>query len=258
MQVPSYTRARAAPARLTAALLGAATLAIPGAAAAATVVQSASFSEFHSVTIQFGFLNPAPARSADDVVTQALGFDAFDTSLGVLTGARWRLSSDQDYGTGLSLYGPGDATLSNTRAISFVQVGGEPLGAENTVAPSAAVKCSTTPEDQGCLTVVHALDAFEFDVEADDLSPFLQPGGVEALLGSRVILAVQRDGFFAIAAATGVLDWSGALSLTYTYEPTGGPSAAPEPVTWSLMIVGFGLSGAGLRRRRAMTLDATT
>lgn len=40
--------------------------------------------------------------------------------------------------------------------------------------------------------------------------------------------------------------------------PTGGeptlderlPSAAPEPASWALMISGFGLAGAGLRRRR--------
>lgn len=31
----------------------------------------------------------------------------------------------------------------------------------------------------------------------------------------------------------------------------GGAGAAPEPATWSLMIGGFGLAGAALRRRRA-------
>ena len=32
--------------------------------------------------------------------------------------------------------------------------------------------------------------------------------------------------------------------------PLAGPSAAPEPAAWSLMILGFGLAGSLLRRRR--------
>ena len=31
-----------------------------------------------------------------------------------------------------------------------------------------------------------------------------------------------------------------------------GGAAVPEPSTWVLMIAGFGLAGAGLRRRRAV------
>jgi hypothetical protein len=30
----------------------------------------------------------------------------------------------------------------------------------------------------------------------------------------------------------------------------------PEPVTWSLMILGFGMAGSMLRRRRAVASDA--
>ena len=32
-----------------------------------------------------------------------------------------------------------------------------------------------------------------------------------------------------------------------------GASAAPEPASWALMIAGFGLVGAGLRRQRTAT-----
>jgi hypothetical protein len=35
-------------------------------------------------------------------------------------------------------------------------------------------------------------------------------------------------------------------------DPTFGVSAAPEPGTWALMIMGFGAAGATLRRRRAL------
>ena len=31
---------------------------------------------------------------------------------------------------------------------------------------------------------------------------------------------------------------------------TGGPGAVPEPATWAMMIMGFGVAGSLLRRRR--------
>ncbi len=33
-------------------------------------------------------------------------------------------------------------------------------------------------------------------------------------------------------------------------EYIGGPGGIPEPATWGLMIAGFGMAGAVLRRRR--------
>lgn len=38
--------------------------------------------------------------------------------------------------------------------------------------------------------------------------------------------------------------------MNYAFRE-GGAGAAPEPATWALMICGFGLAGAGLRRRTA-------
>jgi hypothetical protein len=34
----------------------------------------------------------------------------------------------------------------------------------------------------------------------------------------------------------------------------GGPGAVPEPATWAIMLVGLGLAGAALRRRRAAAI----
>ena len=36
----------------------------------------------------------------------------------------------------------------------------------------------------------------------------------------------------------------------------GGPAAVPEPQIWAMMIVGFGIAGTSLRRRRAATIPA--
>lgn len=42
----------------------------------------------------------------------------------------------------------------------------------------------------------------------------------------------------------------GGLEVTYV-GPSPTPGGVPEPATWALMIAGFGLAGAALRRRRA-------
>lgn len=42
------------------------------------------------------------------------------------------------------------------------------------------------------------------------------------------------------------------VSLAFTTAPTG---AVPEPATWAMMIAGFGIAGAALRRKRAMTVS---
>lgn len=42
--------------------------------------------------------------------------------------------------------------------------------------------------------------------------------------------------------------------LSSNFEVAGG--AVPEPATWAMMIAGFGLAGAGLRRRRSLAVTA--
>ncbi|HEX3887081.1 MAG TPA: PEPxxWA-CTERM sorting domain-containing protein [Phenylobacterium sp.] len=49
---------------------------------------------------------------------------------------------------------------------------------------------------------------------------------------------------------TDILNWS----FANTTQLAGIPGGAPEPATWGLMITGFGLAGAMLRRRRVAAL----
>ena len=42
------------------------------------------------------------------------------------------------------------------------------------------------------------------------------------------------------------------FAATVTYDAPIGPGPVPEPATWALMIGGFGMAGAMLRRRRAV------
>jgi hypothetical protein len=46
------------------------------------------------------------------------------------------------------------------------------------------------------------------------------------------------------------------LTVNYTAAPGGGsvPAAVPEPATWAMMLLGFGLVGAAMRRRQRQTV----
>jgi PEP-CTERM motif len=69
----------------------------------------------------------------------------------------------------------------------------------------------------------------------------------------------QLTGSFKATSAATVLSIQGTGSPTYviglddvSVTAVGG-GAVPEPASWALMITGFGLAGATLRRRRALT-----
>ena len=71
------------------------------------------------------------------------------------------------------------------------------------------------------------------------LQSFLAPLGA-----TRLFIAVADS----VGSSTGN---SGSLDVTYTIS--GLTSGVPEPATWALMIAGFGLVGATLRRRSHLT-----
>lgn len=72
-------------------------------------------------------------------------------------------------------------------------------------------------------------------------------GGALTPLGSSFSNA-GTGGIFATNADVGTTRY-GAGSFIAELAPVVG--AVPEPATWGLMIVGFGMAGAGLRRRKA-------
>lgn len=52
-------------------------------------------------------------------------------------------------------------------------------------------------------------------------------------------------------------DFCGSVRYTLTYDYTPVGAAVPEPATWAMMVLGFGLAGAAIRRRRAAAERAT-
>jgi hypothetical protein len=57
--------------------------------------------------------------------------------------------------------------------------------------------------------------------------------------------------FSAIAEKNNGIPPGGTGTITYNTGYVTVPTAVPEPATWAMMIAGFGLAGAALRRRRA-------
>lgn len=74
-------------------------------------------------------------------------------------------------------------------------------------------------------------------------------------------LSLVSDGFvpgltYSLNAGTIQINWAGTLapnSFTAVFNVGTGP-AVPEPASWALMIGGFGLMGAALRRRPRVTV----
>ncbi len=53
----------------------------------------------------------------------------------------------------------------------------------------------------------------------------------------------------------GNLIWQGLNNLTFTAELAAVGGAVPEPATWGLMIAGFGIAGAALRRKPKVSVS---
>jgi hypothetical protein len=113
------------------------------------------------------------------------------------------------------------------------------------------------------ITSTQGFTAFSFYMGSPDTFNFVRvwDGGVDvtrngsALMGLPVISANGNQG----VGRTVTWDLGGAVAHKITFSSTGVAfeldniatlaSAVPEPTTWALMIGGFGLAGAALRRR---------
>jgi hypothetical protein len=236
--------------RATAALATAGLLAIAAPASAATLVETADFSQRHSLASYDHLFDLA------DPLATTLHFDGFDPALGALTAVRWTFRSVQDYRSGVSVGGMNASdALRVSEADTSVALGGVLLDPGSFVSFAEVISC-TTPTRPACLSIEEARSPYNFNAAATDLAPFGAPGGVDLDLISQILLmGVALGDAAALVEESGTLTWSGQVSLTYDYIPRAAPpalAAVPEPATWALMLAGLGVAGTALRRRRAL------
>ena len=80
--------------------------------------------------------------------------------------------------------------------------------------------------------------------------PTNQYGGSALTLATPNVVGVEGNGVLQFQGLVQSISWTNPVAEDY-YAFTVG-NVVPEPGTWALMIGGFGMAGAALRRRRAM------
>lgn len=194
----------------------------------------------------------AGAASADQIVQpqpfvldlpddESVTFDLFDPALGTLTGVELSLDSDLALGVEVTATGgPQDIGL----ATLFGDVNAE-VGALSLSDPYAlsAFCIPSTGSCSGFSSTVIAFDDSVTSSDPVDLASFTGSGSIMGDLGGFASL-------FSAGAATGAsgdAEWSGTLTLIYTYEPAGTP--VPGPGTLVLLGTGMVAIGGAARRR---------
>lgn len=182
-----------------------------------------------------------------------LHFDRFDSSLGTLTGAQWTLASTEAYDfLYITGFVPTITLLDRVRVT--VKQGDDFIAVSGSLGVLQGFDCG----DGGLCNIQQSLTApLNANVAAPGLAPFLAAGGVDATLNSSIRISGTAGTFDPeLTVAQSQFHWTGALSLTYTYDPTGAGAAVPEPATWATLILGLGAAGTALRRARRIRSPA--
>lgn len=92
-------------------------------------------------------------------------------------------------------------------------------------------------------TRIEYIDHIETDAWTGALAPSMSLGALD-------VASMNDTGmlFWGVSAPVGRFTLAN-VTLNYELEAIPVPASAPEPSTWAMMILGFGLAGAGLRRR---------
>jgi hypothetical protein len=121
------------------------------------------------------------------------------------------------------------------------------------VSPASAYCCGGS----GSTQAFSALDAVDPSLNSVSISGFKSPQLTNSMTtpysGNPCIGAVDCGGFFSFGPANGQLVFGSFAPTSYKLSfdgPFVDPLAVPEPAAWGLMVLGFSLAGAGLRRRR--------
>ena len=175
-----------------------------------------------------------------------------NVALSTVTGGGWTLCYSALMGTPFG--NSASTTLANCGRSGRIMLAGRETGSSNLLvlaqtAMSAAF-ANTGAANNGVFTASNGADWFY----ADDWSWGFKPIGVgfnkyqcdfNAMVGSMCVHTLNFTGGFSI---NNIIDLNGSSD----YEKLVFTMAVPEPATWAMLIAGFGLVGATLRRRKAL------
>ena len=178
------------------------------------------------------------------VAAGCTSFRQFDSSLGQLLSATYTI--DAAVTATFQVWNPTfsrqAATVTGSELFSY---------AIGSAAGSANVSGQTTVDlgVAGSMVGAIAVSNLSFSGRASDLTAFIGTGYVPLSVTMGTSTFTSTNGVLSPSAL--LLPHVGGANLTatlsYAYAATG---AIPEPATWGLMIVGFGVVGWSLRRRR--------
>jgi len=96
-----------------------------------------------------------------------------------------------------------------------------------------------------------------FDLVSIDFLSFSDTIGAVLTSSSGAIVNVSNVGTFNFGAGFSAINWvsitssNGGSDLDFVLDNITG-NAVPEPASWAMLIAGFGLTGAAMRRRRVV------
>lgn len=215
---------------------------------AATMTQSIGFE--HNDVLSTNDLEPLIEQTR----STTLHFDRFDSSLGTLTGAQWTLASTENFDL-LYITGFVPAITLLDRVRATVKQGSDFIAISGSLGVLQVFDCGAG----GLCDIQQSLTSpLNADVAAPALAPFLSASGVDATLNSSIRVSGTAGALADpdLTIALSQFHWTGALSLTYTYDPFAAGAGVPEPSSWATLILGFGAAGTALRRARRVRSPA--
>jgi hypothetical protein len=226
---------------------GVAALAMMAGAGLAFGAPGAAEAEFHNFNVE----------ATGGTLTQTLSFASFDTSLGTLTEVDILLSNSvESFGSTANITGgEGGVTATASLTANLDITGPGVVTPLFTGAAASSATCTNTLNGSSCFQFDSvSLAGGAFTPDPVQLTSNLSPWET----GANVSVPVAIDNYAPLTscpsqdtcANTNNLGWTGTVTVTYQYDA----SNVPEPA--SLLVLGAGLLGLAVTRRRTLRLRA--